>query len=194
MLHRYIGIGGQGLQDLFFELGLPFWSEKARLLNRYISETVYYGAMKMSIQLAKERGTYPMFQDSPLSEGKFQYDLWAEAHPDYQQVPDTYPLRPMFSKWDWDVLRTDLLQHGARNALLVAYMPTQSTSRINGNTAGMEPQHTNMYKESTIGGTFPVINNYLMKDLMRLGLWSDAMRQKIMRHNGSLSPGKVGIL
>lgn len=187
MLHRYIGIGGQGLQDLFFKLGVPFWSEKARLLNRYIAETVYYGAMNESIQLAKERGVYPTYPGSPLSEGKFQYHLWQECHPDYLvQNPDAFPLEPLYKRWDWEQLRQDVLQHGARNALLIAYMPTQSTSRINGNVAGMEPIHANMYKNSTILGTFPVINNYLVDDLKQLGLWNEDMRQTILKHDGSI--------
>lgn len=178
--HRPIGIGVQGLADVFVMLDMAFDSKEAIDLNRDIFETIYYGAMCASIDLAKKEGPYESFKGSPLSEGKFQFDLW-------DVTPQLY---------DWDALRQEVIKHGARNSLLVAPMPTASTSQILGYNECFEPFTSNLYTRRTLSGDFIVVNSYLVKELIKLGLWNNTMRQRIMANNGSIQsipeiPAKV---
>lgn len=169
--HRPIGIGVQGLADLFILLRMPFESEEARTLNREIFETIYFAAMTASKDLAKSEGTYSSYAGSPLSKGMFQFDLWNVA-------PGT--------RWDWKELSEEVAKYGARNSLLVALMPTASTSQILGNNECFEPYTQNLYSRRVLSGEFIVVNKYLMKDLVKLGLWNEEMKHKIFSANGSV--------
>lgn len=169
--HRPIGIGVQGLADVFIMLRLPFESELARMLNKNIFETIYFAAMTASKDLAKERGTYDTFQRSPLSKGIFQFDMWGVEPSD---------------RWDWETLRKEVVQDGARNSLLLAPMPTASTSQIFGNNECFEPFTSNIYSRRVLSGEFIVVNKHLLKDLVQLGLWDIAMKNKIIAANGSI--------
>lgn len=169
--HRPIGIGVQGLADTFAILKIPFDSEEAKQLDRDIFEAIYYGAMCASVDLAEKEGAYESFKGSPLSEGLFQFDLWNET-------PGT--------KWDWEELRERVKKFGARNSLLLAPMPTASTSQILGNNECFEPFTSNIYIRKTLSGEFPVVNKHLVKDLVRLGIWDDSLRDKIIISNGSI--------
>lgn len=169
--HRPIGIGVQGLADTFAMLGCSFDSEEAAKLNKEIFATIYHGAMRASIFLAKTNGTYESFKGSPLSEGKFQFDLWKETPSE---------------KWDWESLRKDLLKHGARNSLLIAPMPTASTAQILGNNECFEPFTSNLYKRNTLSGEFVVINKHLIQDLVNLNLWNEKIKIKLYESNGSV--------
>ncbi len=169
--HRPIGIGVQGLADVFMLLGLPFESEMAKLLNKNIFETIYYAALVASKDLAKTLGAYETFEGSPLSQGIFQFDMWnvqpSERH-------------------NWEELRKEIKTHGVRNSLLLAPMPTASTSQILGNNECFEPYTSNIYNRRVLSGEFVVVNKHLLKDLMRLGLWNDNMKQRIIAANGSV--------
>lgn len=169
--HRPVGIGVQGLADAFMLLRLPFESEEAGLLNRDIFETIYFGAMEASMELAKEQGAYETFKGSPLSEGKFQFDLWNVTPTD---------------RWDWESLRKDVVKYGVRNSLLLAPMPTASTSQILGNNECFEPYTSNVYNRRVLSGEFAVVNKHLLKDLIGLGLWNDAMKNRLIAENGSV--------
>ncbi|MFM7469384.1 MAG: ribonucleoside-diphosphate reductase subunit alpha [Vampirovibrionales bacterium] len=169
--HRPIGIGVQGLADAFSLLRMPFESEEARQLNRDIFETLYHGAMEASVELAEKEGAYASFEGSPLSQGKFQFDLW-----------DVTPSL----RYDWSGLRQRAMKSGARNSLLLAPMPTASTSQILGNNECFEPYTSNIYTRRVLSGEFTVINRYLVEDLMRLGLWNERMRHQIIAGNGSI--------
>lgn len=169
--HRPIGIGVQGLSDLFAKMWIPYESEEARKVNKEIFEALYYFAMKHSIEIAKKEGPYSSFINSPLSKGQFQFDLWN--------------IEPSQS-WDWDTLRKDVIQYGARNSLLIALMPTASTSQIMGNNESFEPFNSCMFLRRTLSGEFIVINRFLMQTLHDLGLWDDEMKQRIMFHRGSI--------
>lgn len=169
--HRPIGIGVQGLADLFLVLRLPFESPEAAVLNREIFETIYYGAMTASKDLAKEEGPYQTYPGSPVSRGIFQYDMWG--------------VQPS-GRWDWATLKAEVAKYGVRNSLLLAPMPTASTSQILGNNECFEPYTTNIYSRRVLSGEFIVVNKYLMKDLVRLGLWNDKMKNQIMAANGSV--------
>lgn len=169
--HRPIGIGVQGLADLFFLLRMPFESEAAQLLNREIFETIYYGAMTASKELAIEEGPYESYSGSPTSKGILQYDMWN--------------VKPS-SRWDWTALKSDIAKHGIRNSLLIALMPTASTSQILGNTECIEPQTTNLYTRRVLSGEFIVMNKFLMSDLVKLRLWNEEMKQSILLANGSV--------
>jgi ribonucleoside-diphosphate reductase alpha chain len=171
MRHRPIGLGIQGLADAFIMLRLPFDSDAAQTLNQLIFETIYYAAMRASIDLAKELGAYESYQGSPLSQGKLQCDLWGHT-------PS--------AQWNWDELRADLAQHGARNSLLLAPMPTASTSQILGNNECFEPYTSNIYTRRVLSGEFIVVNKHLLRDLNDLGLWDDKMRNDLIRANGSV--------
>ena len=171
MKHRPIGIGVQGLADTFAILKIPFESDEANQLDRDIFEAIYYGAMCASVDLAEKEGAYQSFKGSPLSKGLFQFDLWNEK-------PGT--------KWDWEDLRERVKTHGARNSLLLAPMPTASTSQILGNNECFEPFTSNIYIRKTLSGEFPVVNKHLVKDLVKLGLWSESLRDKIIINNGSV--------
>ncbi len=172
MRHRPIGLGVQGLADAFILLRMPFDSEEARGLNKDIFETIYFGAMEASMELAKTLGPYETFKGSPVSKGIFQFDMWG--------------VTPSSGRWDWEQLKRDVKQFGVRNSLLVAPMPTASTSQILGNNECFEPYTSNIYSRRTLSGEFIVVNKHLMKDLMSTGLWSDTMRQKLIGANGSI--------
>lgn len=169
--HRPIGIGVQGLADAFCLMRMPFESEEAKKLNREIFETIYYGAMTASKDLAKSLGAYETFAGSPASKGIFQFDMWGVT-------PG--------NRWEWDVLREEVMQHGLRNSLLLAPMPTASTSQILGNNECFEPFTSNVYKRGTLSGEFIIVNKYLLKDLVNLGLWNEKMKNKIILNNGSI--------
>lgn len=172
MRHRPIGLGVQGLADAFILLRMPFESEEAKGLNRDIFETMYFAAMEASMELAKQLGPYETFKGSPVSKGIFQFDMWGVT-------PDS-------GRWDWERLKKDVKQHGVRNSLLLAPMPTASTSQILGNNECFEPYTSNIYTRRTLSGEFIIANKHLMKDLIGLGLWSETMRQKLIATNGSV--------
>jgi len=172
--HRPIGLGVQGLADTFILLRLPFTSEEAKKLNQEIFETLYFSAVTTSMELAKEEGSYSTFAGSPISEGKFQYNLWGLDDED------------LSGRWDWKSLREQVIQHGVRNSLLVAPMPTASTSQILGNNEAFEPYTSNIYTRRVLSGEFIVVNKHLLHDLVELGLWNEEMKQEIMRNNGSI--------
>jgi ribonucleoside-diphosphate reductase alpha chain len=178
MRHRPIGIGVQGLADVFALLGLPFESDAARMLNREIFETIYFGACRASMQLSEKDGPYASYPESPISQGRFQFDLWNIP---YVRRSETDP-----GRWDWDELRSSIMQHGIRNSLLVAPMPTASTSQILGNNECFEPFTSNIYVRRTLAGEFVCINKHLTKDLIGLGLWSPGMKDQIIAANGSI--------
>jgi ribonucleoside-diphosphate reductase alpha subunit len=171
MRHRPIGIGVQGLADVFMMLRLPFESEEARLLNRDIFETIYFGAVTASNELARKDGPYETFAGSPLSQGQFQFDLWKVEPTD---------------RWDWDSLRKEVMENGVRNSLLLAPMPTASTSQILGNNECFEPYTTNIYNRRVLSGEFVVVNKHLMKDLVDQNLWNENLKNKIIAANGSI--------
>ena len=171
LLHRPIGLGVQGLADVFFMLSLPYESAEAKFLNKEIFETIYYACVKASCDLAKTNGTYATYKNSPISKGQFQFDLWG--------VTPT-------KRWDWDKLREDVKKHGVRNSLTTCIMPTASTASILGNEASCEAQTSNMYTRSVLSGTFILVNKYLVKELVKLNLWGDNLRKKIINENGSV--------
>jgi ribonucleoside-diphosphate reductase alpha subunit len=174
MRHRPIGIGVQGLADAFIMLRMPFDSDEARRLNEDIFETIYFGAMEASMELAKLNGPYETFKGSPVSKGMFQFDMWG--------------VTPKSGRWNWDQLKQDVKKHGVRNSLLLAPIPTASTSQILGNNECFEPYTTNIYTRRTLSGEFIIANKHLMKDLIDLGLWNETMRQKLIATNGSVQP------
>jgi ribonucleoside-diphosphate reductase alpha chain len=171
MRHRPIGLGVQGLADAFILMGLAFDSEGAKQLNKDIFETIYFAAVTESANLAEKHGAYETFQGSPMSRGMFQFDLW-----------NVTPSK----RWDWDTLRERVKKVGVRNSLLVAPMPTASTSQILGNNECFEPYTSNLYTRRTLAGEHIVVNKHLMRDLVRLGLWNEEMREAIMAANGSI--------
>mmetsp|Transcript_12173 Transcript_12173/g.26967 ORF Transcript_12173/g.26967 Transcript_12173/m.26967 type:complete len:779 (-) Transcript_12173:269-2605(-) len=170
--HRPIGLGVQGLADAFMMMRLPFESDKARRLNTEIFETLYFGAVEASCELAEKLGPYETYQGSPMSEGKFQFDLWG--------------VNPDSGRWDWEALRARVKAHGVRNSLLVAPMPTASTAQILGNNESFEPYTQNMYTRRVLAGEFVQVNKHLLRDLVARGLWGPAMKQQLMAHNGSV--------
>jgi len=170
--HRPIGLGVQGLADTFIRLRLPFESEEAKKLNKEIFETIYFAAMTASKDLAIKEGAYETFKGSPLSKGKFQFDLWGVT-------PDS-------GRWNWDDLRSDVMNHGVRNSLLVAPMPTASTSQILGNNECFEPYTSNIYTRRVLSGEFVIVNKYLLRDLVNMGLWNNDMKNQIISANGSV--------
>src|SRR6187549_1558621 len=172
MRHRPIGLGVQGLADTFIMIRMPFDSDEARRLNEDIFETIYFGAMEASMELSKQHGPYETFKGSPVSKGIFQFDMWN--------------VTPKSGRWNWDQLKRDVKQFGVRNSLLLAPMPTASTSQILGNNECFEPYTSNIYSRRTLSGEFIIANKHLMRDLMGLGLWSETMRQKLIATNGSV--------
>jgi ribonucleoside-diphosphate reductase alpha chain len=172
MRHRPIGLGVQGLADTFILLRMPFDSEEAKGMNKDIFETIYFAAMTASKDLAIKQGAYETFAGSPLSQGKFQFDLWG--------------IKPESGRWDWETLRQEVMQHGVRNSLLVAPMPTASTSQILGNNECFEPYTSNLYSRRTLSGDFVVVNKHLMKDLIDRNLWNENIKNKLMQANGSV--------
>lgn len=169
--HRPIGLGVQGLSDAYQLLHLPFDSMEAHDLNRNIFECMYYHAVNESVALAREKGTYSTFGGSPMSQGKFQFDLWG--------------VTPS-NQYDWEGLRSAVQTHGVRNSLLIALMPTASTGQILGNTECFEPCTSNMYARRTLAGEFIVVNKHLVRDLIHENLWSEQTRQDIIRNRGSI--------
>ena len=174
MRHRPIGLGVQGLADTFIQLRLPFTSDEAKKLNQDIFETLYFAAVTASMEEAKADGPYQTFKGSPISKGEFQYNLWGLKDEDLSGL------------WDWAKLRKQVMKHGVRNSLLVAPMPTASTSQILGNNECFEPYTSNIYTRRVLSGEFIVVNKHLLEDLVELGLWNDSLKQDIMRANGSI--------
>ncbi len=174
MRHRPIGLGIQGLADTFIMLRLPFTSDEAKELNHDIFETLYFAAVTASMEAAKEEGAYSSFKGSPISEGKFQHNLWG--------IKD----EELSGRWDWGKLRKEVMKNGVRNSLLVAPMPTASTSQILGNNECFEPYTSNIYTRRVLSGEFIVVNKHLLEDLVGLGLWNENLKQELMRANGSI--------
>ena len=171
MRHRPIGLGVQGLADAFILLRMPFDSPEAKQLNKEIFETIYYASMTASKDLAKAEGPYETWKGSPISKGVFQFDMWNVKPTD---------------RWEWDLLREEVIKHGVRNSLLVAPMPTASTAQILGNNECFEPYTSNVYTRRVLSGEFIIVNKHLLKDLVKEGLWDSTMRQKLMSSNGSI--------
>lgn len=169
--HRPIGLGVQGLADVFILLRHPFESEEARQLNKDIFETIYYAAMTASKDLAKLEGPYQTFNGSPVSQGIFQFDMWGVTPSD---------------RWPWEILREEVKEHGVRNSLLVAPMPTASTAQVLGNNECFEPYTSNLYTRRVLSGEFIVVNKHLLKDLVKLGIWTEDLKNELMRNNGSV--------
>ena len=174
MRHRPIGIGVQGLADTFINLRMPFTSDEAKQLNQDIFETIYYAAVTASMEEAKLEGPYQSYEGSPMSEGKFQHNLWDVKEEELSGL------------WDWEALRKQVLEHGVRNSLLVAPMPTASTFQILGNNECFEPYTSNIYTRRVLSGEFIVVNKHLLEDLVDRGLWNEDMKQELMRSNGSV--------
>ncbi|SFW48491.1 ribonucleoside-diphosphate reductase subunit alpha [Cellulophaga fucicola] len=174
MRHRPIGLGVQGLADAFILMRMPFTSDEAKKLNQEIFETLYFAALTASMEMAKEQGTYSSYEGSPISKGDFQHNLWG--------IKDD----ELSGRWDWDKLRKSVLKNGVRNSLLVAPMPTASTSQILGNNECFEPYTSNIYTRRVLSGEFIVVNKHLLEDLVQLGLWNEGLKQELMRANGSI--------
>lgn len=172
--HRPIGLGVQGLADTFIKLRLPFTSDEAKQLNQEIFETLYFAAVTASMEEAEKDGPYQTYEGSPISKGEFQHNLWGLKDEE------------LSGRWEWEKLRKDVKKHGVRNSLLVAPMPTASTSQILGNNECFEPYTSNIYTRRVLSGEFIVVNKHLLEDLVSLGLWNDGLKQEIMRANGSV--------
>lgn len=172
--HRPIGLGVQGLADAFIKLRMPFTSDEAKKLNQDIFETLYFAAVTASMEMAKEEGPYQTYEGSPISKGDFQHNLWG--------INDD----ELSGNWDWGKLRKEVLKNGVRNSLLVAPMPTASTSQILGNNECFEPYTSNIYTRRVLSGEFIVVNKHLLEDLVDLGLWTEELKQELMRANGSI--------
>ena len=172
MKHRPIGIGIQGLADAFIMLRMPFESEEAQGLNKDIFETIYYAAMETSMELSQEDGPYETFEGSPVSQGIFQFDMWG--------------VTPNSGRWDWDALKEQVMKNGVRNSLLLAPMPTASTSQILGNNECFEPYTSNIYTRRVLSGEFIVVNKHLLRDLVDMGLWNESMKNRMISENGSI--------
>jgi ribonucleoside-diphosphate reductase alpha chain len=174
MRHRPIGLGVQGLADAFIMMRLPFTGDEAKKLNQEIFETLYFAAVTASMELAKEEGPYSTFKGSPISQGEFQHNLWGMKDEE------------LSGRWDWSSLRKEVMKHGVRNSLLVAPMPTASTSQILGNNEAFEPYTSNIYTRRVLSGEFIVVNKHLLNDLVERGLWNETLKQELMRNNGSV--------
>lgn len=174
MKHRPTGIGVQGLADVFAIMDIPYDSEEARIINRKIFETIYYGALQMSVELAKVDGPYSTFEGSPFSQGQLQWNLWGLTEND------------LLMEWDWASLIHDIKTYGVRNSLLTSIMPTASTSQLMGNTEACEPVTTNLYLRSTLAGEYIVVNKHLVEKLISLGLWTKNIRDEFFFDKGSI--------
>jgi ribonucleoside-diphosphate reductase alpha chain len=172
--HRPVGLGVQGLADVLCMLNIPFESETADTLQTDIFETIYFAAMTSSKDLAKEFGPYESIEGSPIEKGIFQYEMWGKKDKD------------LSGRWDWKSLRKEVKSFGVRNSLLVAPMPTASTAQILGNNEAFEPFTTNLYSRRTLSGEFVMINKHLVNDLLKLGLWNDTIKNKLIMENGSV--------
>ncbi|MGB0523860.1 MAG: ribonucleoside-diphosphate reductase subunit alpha [Flammeovirgaceae bacterium] len=170
--HRPIGLGVQGLADTFALLRMPFDSEEAKGLNKDIFETIYFASLTASNEIAAEMGPYETYEGSPISKGIFQFDMW--------------DVKPESNRWDWESLKANILKHGVRNSLLVAPMPTASTSQILGNNECFEPYTSNIYTRRVLSGEFIVVNKHLLHDLVEAGLWNDDMKNELIANNGSI--------
>ena len=170
--HRPIGIGVQGFADALMKMAIAFEDADAEKVNAMIFETIYHAAMETSMELAKAEGPYETFKGSPLSKGKFQFDLWG--------------VKPATDRYDWDQLRADVMKHGARNSLLTAPMPTASTSQVLGNNESFEPFTANVFTRRVLAGEFICINKHLVRDLIALGLWNAGVKNELVAHNGSV--------
>merc|ERR1711990_209771 len=171
MRHRPIGIGIQGFADAYILMRLPFESEEACLLNKQIFETIYYGALEASCELAEVDGPYSTYEGSPVSQGKLQYDMWGVTPTNLH---------------DWAALKAKIAKHGVRNSLLLAPMPTASTAQILGNNESVEAYTSNIYTRRVLSGEFQIVNQHLLKDLVELGIWSDDIKNEIISFNGSI--------
>jgi ribonucleoside-diphosphate reductase alpha chain len=169
--HRPIGLGVQGLADVFILLRMAFDSPDARQLNKDIFETIYYASLTASKDIAMELGPYETYKGSPMSKGQMQFDMWG--------------VTPS-NRWEWDVLREEIAKYGVRNSLLVAPMPTASTSQILGNNECFEPYTSNIYSRRVLSGEFVIVNKHLLKDLVKLGIWNDRLKNQIIANNGSI--------
>ncbi|MBN4082786.1 ribonucleoside-diphosphate reductase subunit alpha [bacterium AH-315-A23] len=172
--HRPIGLGIQGLADAFIMLRFPFTSDEAKKLNQEIFETIYFAAVTSSMEMAKTKEPYSTFKGSPMSKGEFQFNMWGVSEDD------------LSGRWDWKRLRKKVMTTGMRNSLLVAPMPTASTSQILGNNEAFEPYTSNIYTRRVLSGEFIVVNKHLLEDLVELDLWDNEMKEEIMRANGSI--------
>ena len=177
--HRPIGIGVQGLADVFMMMNIPFHSEEARVLNREIFETIYYAALNASMKLAERYGAYETFKGSPASEGILQFDMW---HVDPHEKPLVYRTH----EYDWNDMKYKIITHGLRNSLLLAPMPTASTSQILGNNECFEPITSNIYTRRTLAGEFIMVNRYLIRDLIDIGMWNERVKTNIIANQGSV--------
>lgn len=171
MRHRPIGIGVQGFADALMLMRFPFESKEAAQLNKDIFETMYFGAITASMEEAKEQGPYPTYEGSPASKGQLQYDLWNVTPSD---------------RWDWTTLKANIAENGLRNSLLMAPMPTASTSQILGNNECFEPYTSNMYNRRVLAGEFTVVNQHMLRDLTSRGLWTPEIRNQIIADRGSV--------
>jgi len=169
--HRPIGIGVQGLADVFILLRMAFDSPEARQLNKDIFETIYYASLTASKDIAIELGPYETYKGSPISKGQLQFDMWG--------------VTPS-NRWEWDILKEEIAKYGVRNSLLVAPMPTASTSQILGNNECFEPYTSNIYSRRVLSGEFVIVNKHLLKDLVKLGIWNDRLKNQIIANNGSV--------
>ena len=174
MRHRPIGLGVQGLADAFIKLRLPFTCQEAQDLNQEIFETLYFAAVTASMEESKKDGTYKTYKGSPISKGEFQHNLWGIKDED------------LSGRWDWSKLRDEVKKYGVRNSLLVAPMPTASTSQILGNNECFEPYTSNIYTRRVLSGEFIVVNKHLLEDLVELGIWNEEVKEALMRANGSI--------
>jgi ribonucleoside-diphosphate reductase alpha subunit len=171
MRHRPVGLGVQGLADAFMLMRYPFDSAEARELNIKIFETIYHAALEASCELAQEKGPYETYEGSPVSKGILQYDMWDVTPTDL---------------WNWDELKQKIAKHGVRNSLLVAPMPTASTSQILGFNECFEPYTSNLYTRRVLAGEFQIVNPWLLKDLVESGLWDDNVKNQIISDSGSI--------
>ena len=170
--HRPIGIGVQGLADVFLRFGLPFSSATSKQMNIDIFETIYHASVEQSCEMAEQEGAYETFAGSPASEGILQFDMWK--------------VTPSSGRYDWDALKARVREKGMRNSLLLAPMPTASTSQILGYNECIEPITSNIYSRRTIAGEFIMVNKYLMKELLDLGMWNETLKNHMVANNGSI--------
>jgi ribonucleoside-diphosphate reductase alpha chain len=180
--HRPIGIGVQGLADVFMMMNIPFHSEEAKILNREIFETIYFAALQASMTIAARYGAYETFPGSPASEGILQFDMWGVDPTDASYPAPKYRNK----RYDWNTLKSKIQKHGLRNSLLMAPMPTASTSQILGNNECFEPITSNIYTRRTLAGEFIMVNRYLIRDLIAIGLWNERVKTNIIANQGSV--------
>lgn len=171
-MNKPLGIGVQGLADVFMQFRIAFTSTEAKRINKFIFETIYHAALTASMRLAKQYGPYENYKGSMMSKGLLQFDLWG--------------VNPEYPEWDWDWLKTKIAKYGVRNSLLIALMPTASTASIMGSSETVEPITSNIYARNVLSGKFQIVNKYLINDLIKLDLWNNEMKQKIIAHNGSI--------